>query len=50
MATTSTMATQAVALQHFLDAHRASALAIIDALTDEQLRTSVLPSGWGRSG
>ncbi|MEU6493854.1 DinB family protein [Streptomyces sp. NPDC046994] len=46
MATTSMMTEEAVALQHFLDAQRASALAIIDGLTDEQLRTSVLPSGW----
>jgi uncharacterized damage-inducible protein DinB len=33
-------------MQHYLDAQRASALAILDGLTDEQLRTSVLPSGW----
>ncbi|MGW4391770.1 DinB family protein [Streptomyces sp. NPDC004685] len=43
---TSTMTAEAVALQHFLDAQRASARAILDGLTDEQLRTSVLPSGW----
>ncbi|MFE5176554.1 DinB family protein [Streptomyces sp. NPDC056634] len=43
---TSTMTEEAVALQHFLDAQRASARAILDGLTDEQLRTSVLPSGW----
>lgn len=69
MASTSTMPAEAVALRHFLDAQRASALAttmpaeaaalrsyldalrasalaILDGLTDEQLRTSVLPSGW----
>jgi hypothetical protein len=40
------MTAEAVALQHYLDAQRASALAILDGLTDEQLRTSVLPSGW----
>lgn len=50
MATTSTMTAEAVALQHFLDAQRASALAIVDGLTDEQLRTSVLPSGWTSLG
>jgi hypothetical protein len=50
MSTTSTMTAEAVALQHFLDAQRASALAIIDGLTDEQLRTSVLPSGWAPLG
>ncbi len=46
MTPTSTMTSEAVALQHFLDAQRTSALAILDGLTDEQLRTSVLPSGW----
>ncbi|MFE2992275.1 DUF664 domain-containing protein [Streptomyces sp. NPDC059262] len=46
MTPTSTMTAEAVALQHFLDAQRASASAILDGLTDEQLRTSVLPSGW----
>jgi uncharacterized damage-inducible protein DinB len=46
MAPTSAMTTEAVALRHFRDAQRASALAILDGLTDEQLRTSVLPSGW----
>ncbi|WP_329457355.1 DinB family protein [Streptomyces sp. NBC_01497] len=46
MADTNTMTVEAVALQHFLDAQRSSVLAIIDGLTDEQLRTSVLPSGW----
>ena len=43
---TSTMTAEARALQHFLDAQRASVLAIIDGLTDEQLRTAVLPTGW----
>lgn len=46
MAPTRTMTAEAAALQHFLDAQRTSALAILDGLTDEQLRTSVLPSGW----
>ncbi|MFB8271981.1 DinB family protein [Streptomyces sp. NPDC055955] len=46
MAPTNAMTAEAVALQHFLDAQRASASAILDGLTDEQLRTSVLPSGW----
>jgi uncharacterized damage-inducible protein DinB len=46
MAPLSTMTAEAVALQHYLDAQRASALAVLDGLTDEQLRTSVLPSGW----
>ncbi|WP_265737815.1 mycothiol transferase [Actinacidiphila oryziradicis] len=40
------MTAEAVALQHYLDAQRASALAILDGLTDEQLRTPVLASGW----
>ncbi|MEW9533913.1 DinB family protein [Microbispora sp. NPDC049125] len=46
MAPTSTMTTEAAALRHYLDAQRTSALAILDGLTEEQLRTSVLPSGW----
>jgi Protein of unknown function (DUF664) len=46
MAPTSTMTAEAVALQHFLDAQRATALAILDRLTDEELRTSARPSGW----
>ena len=46
MTPTSRMTAEAIALQHFLDAQRASALAILAGLTDEQLRTSVLPSGW----
>src|SRR3954453_14884092 len=46
MAPPSTMTAEAVALQHYLDAPRARARAILDGLTDEQLRTSVLPSGW----
>ncbi len=41
-----TMTAEAAALKHFLDAQRASATAILQGLTDEQLRTSVLPSGW----
>jgi len=46
MTTVDAMTAEAVALQHFLDVQRASALAIIEGLTEEQLRTSVLPSGW----
>jgi hypothetical protein len=46
MAPTNTITAEAAALQHYLDAQRASALAIVGGLTDEQLRTSVLPSGW----
>ncbi|HYJ68548.1 MAG TPA: DinB family protein [Nocardioidaceae bacterium] len=46
MGPTSTMTAEAVALQHFLDVQRANALAIVDGLTEEQLRASVLPSGW----
>jgi Protein of unknown function (DUF664) len=34
------------ALTEFLDAQRAVVLDIVDGLTDEQLRTAVLPSGW----
>ncbi|NYD59287.1 putative damage-inducible protein DinB [Nocardioides marinisabuli] len=37
---------EAVALRHFLDAQRASAVAILEGLSDDQLRTSILPSGW----
>jgi hypothetical protein len=37
---------EADALRHFLGAQRGSALAILDGLTEEQLRTPVLPSGW----
>ncbi len=33
-------------LQHFLDAQRAAVLAIIEGLSESQLRTPVLPSGW----
>src|SRR5262245_58017551 len=33
-------------LLHFLDAQRASVLAIVDGLSDEQLRKPVVPSGW----
>lgn len=46
MASTGTMTAEAVALRRFLDAQRASALAILGGLTDEQLRSPVLPSGW----
>ena len=34
------------ALRHFLDAQRASVLAIVDGLDEEALTTAVLPSGW----
>jgi Protein of unknown function (DUF664) len=34
------------ALTEFLDAQRAVVLDIVDGLTDEQLMTAVLPSGW----
>lgn len=40
------MTPEADALRHFLDAQRRSALAILDGLSEEQLRTPVLPSGW----
>ncbi|MER5183964.1 DinB family protein [Streptomyces sp. NPDC002896] len=40
------MTAEAAALQHFLDAQRSCALAILEGLTDEQLRTPVLPTGW----
>jgi hypothetical protein len=33
-------------LQHFLSQQRAAVLAIIDGLSEEQLRQPVLPSGW----
>jgi hypothetical protein len=37
---------ETVALVHFLDAQRASVLAIVDGLDDESLRATMLPSGW----
>jgi len=37
---------ESVALVHFLDAQRASVLAIVDGLDDESLRATMLPSGW----
>lgn len=40
------MTAEAAALKHFLDAQRASAMAILEGLSAEQLRTAVLPSGW----
>lgn len=43
---TAPVTAEAAALRHYLDAQRACALAILDGLTDDQLRTSVLPSGW----
>jgi hypothetical protein len=33
-------------LRHFLTEQRAAVLTIIDGLTERQLRTAVLPSGW----
>ncbi|HEY3015135.1 MAG TPA: DinB family protein [Nocardioides sp.] len=33
-------------LRRFVDAQRRSVLAIVDGLTDDQLREPVLPSGW----
>ena len=44
--TESGMIAEARVLQHFLDAQRAAALAIVEGLDDEKLRTAVLPSGW----
>jgi hypothetical protein len=37
-------------LQHFLDAQRSAVLAVIDNLTETQLHTPVLPSGWTPAG
>lgn len=37
---------EATALLAFLEAQRASVLAIVDGLDADQLATSVLPSGW----
>ncbi|MCQ4213953.1 DinB family protein [Streptomyces longispororuber] len=37
---------EATALHHFLRAQRSGALAILEGLTEDQLRTPVLPSGW----
>lgn len=37
---------EATALKAFLEAQRASVLAIVDGLDADQLATSVLPSGW----
>lgn len=41
---------EAAALIHFLDAQRASVLAIVDGLDDESLRATILPSGWSPVG
>jgi hypothetical protein len=46
MTTPSSLSAEGRVLQHFLDAQRASVLAIVGGLDDQQLRTSVLPSGW----
>lgn len=37
---------EAAVLRHFLDAQRASVLAIVLGLDDDQLTTSLVPSGW----
>jgi hypothetical protein len=37
---------EAAALVHFLDAQRASVLAIVDGLDDDALHAATLPSGW----
>ena len=37
-------------LMHFLDAQRASVLAIVDGLDEESLRATILPSGWSPLG
>jgi uncharacterized damage-inducible protein DinB len=44
--TTSALSSEKTALQHVLDAQRGGVAAILAGLTDEQLRTPVLPSGW----
>ena len=44
--TTKTKETEAAALRHFLQAQRTGALTIINGLTETQLRTPALPSGW----
>lgn len=41
---------EAVVLLHFLDAQRASVLAIVDGLDAESLNAQVLPSGWSPLG
>jgi hypothetical protein len=46
MESSNRITTEAAALKHFLDAQRASAVAILEGLSDDQLRTSILPSGW----
>lgn len=38
--------TESGALRHYLDAQRDSALAVLEGLSDDHLRTPVLPSGW----
>lgn len=44
--TTRSVSPEATALRHYLDAQRTSALAVLDGLSEDQLRTPVLPSGW----
>jgi uncharacterized damage-inducible protein DinB len=46
MTTTALEAPERTALETFLAAQRHSALAIVDGLSDRDLRTSVVPSGW----
>ncbi len=41
---------EVAALTHFLDAQRASVLAILDGLDEESLRATILPSGWSPLG
>ncbi|MEV1020860.1 DinB family protein [Streptomyces sp. NPDC050264] len=40
------MSDESSALRHFLEAQRAGVPAILQGLTEDQLRTPVLPSGW----
>ena len=44
------MSTEPQALQTFLDAQRKHVLDIVEGLDDEELRVSVLPSGWSSLG
>jgi len=45
-----TLAPERQALAFFLAAQRDSVLAIVDGLTDEQLRRTIVPSGWTPAG
>jgi hypothetical protein len=44
--TAQTAPTEVQVLQHFLDAQRASVLAIVEGLDDHALTEPILPSGW----